>query len=168
MIMPSDERHGTLLMISHHQAITRAIVDPVLCCHMASLGHNESRKTSVSWIFNIKLSDFDYPFMFQLQWWFSCGITEVRTLMSNWIQHKNYPFNYISIPSSQTYHVSKRGPCMEQSKWHELWYIWYICISCTDQMLHIMLYFLFLFLSCSSLSWPSDICVIKLCHHWFR
>ena len=50
--LPSDECNWILLMISQHwlrkwlgavrqQAITWANVDPNLCRHMASLGHNE-------------------------------------------------------------------------------------------------------------------------------
>ena len=50
--LPSDESHWTLLMISQHwfrwwlgavrqQAITWVNVDPDLCRHMVSLGHNE-------------------------------------------------------------------------------------------------------------------------------
>ena len=50
--LPSDEYHWILLMISQHwcrwwlgairhHAITWANVDPDLCCHMASLDHNE-------------------------------------------------------------------------------------------------------------------------------
>ena len=55
LIMPSHECHGTLLMISQHwfrwwhgavrqQVITWANVDPDLCCHMASIGHELLRK----------------------------------------------------------------------------------------------------------------------------
>ena len=53
MIMPSDECHKTLVLISQHwfrswlgavrqQAISWANVDPDLCRHMLSLGPNES------------------------------------------------------------------------------------------------------------------------------
>ena len=52
MLMPSYECHGTSMMIiqywfmywlgaTRQQAITWANVDPVLCSHMMSLGHNE-------------------------------------------------------------------------------------------------------------------------------
>ena len=61
--VPSDECHRTLLMISQYwfrhllgairqQAITWANICPNLCCHMASLGHNESffsKSYFISW-----------------------------------------------------------------------------------------------------------------------
>ena len=76
MIMSSDEFHRTLMMISQHrvrlwlgairqQAITLAIVDPVLCRHMTLLGHNELTEILLNitlglewWSANI---DFDKP-----------------------------------------------------------------------------------------------------------
>ena len=117
MIMPSDECHGTYLKISQHwfrqwlgavrqQAITWANVDPDLCRHMASLGHNLSLLSAGAFI-----AWYCYAQSIISNWLSSwCNQSLLNLFSSTWIVYllKNKIFNSILLLNPSYWWLSVR------------------------------------------------------------